>query len=161
MDRWKHTAREKFKKCIGVSVFIPDCKYERKVLHKKAFPALRAYCESLGFQFYLVDLFWGLGVDAAPQAEDAAALTKLERDGLYQLAIKEIKLCQLTSMGPNFVVSASSTHTHTHMSSLLYAPHTHMGVMSLIIIHHSFFNNVNFCRHFWPSPMVTDHCAHT
>eukprot|EP00731_Ephydatia_muelleri_P023326 Em0015g909a len=97
---------------IFLSSGYADCKYERKVLHKKAFPALRAYCESLGFQFYLVDLFWGLGVDAAPQAEDAAALTTLERDGLYQLAIKEIKLCQLTSMGPNFVTLLAQSYGH-------------------------------------------------
>lgn len=117
-------AREKFLKMYWRPGFISDCKFEREVLHKKAFPTLRAYCESLGFQFYLVDLFWGQGVDEgkAEGLSDAAALTKLERDGLYQLAIKEIKLCQQTSTGPNFVVSASAdipTLTHIDVNSAI------------------------------------------
>lgn len=91
--------------------FISDSKFERRVLHKTAFPALRTYCESLGFQFHVVDLFRGLGVDEEESKSDAATLTRLEREGLFQLAIKEIRLCQQTSVGPNFVVSVPKKST--------------------------------------------------
>lgn len=81
-----------------------DSKCERQYLRKHVLPCLRKHCQSLGLQFHAVDLY----VDVPLKPECTSAMYKLERSGVLQLALKEIKLCQCISAGPSFVVRLSA-----------------------------------------------------
>lgn len=65
------------------------------------FPWLRKYCSSLGLHFNVVDLYNSFPVDADCSEE----MYQLESQGMLQLALEEVKLCQHTSAGLTFVVS--------------------------------------------------------
>lgn len=88
------------------------------------FPLLRSHCQSLGLQFYGVDLYDSIpSLALDPQTLDKEStcveetakengpihddrfIYKLEKEGFLKLAHKEIKLSQGMSAGPSFVVS--------------------------------------------------------
>lgn len=80
---------------------LSDSQWERKYLREHVLPQLRKYCSSLGLHFNAVDLYNGLPVDADCSEE----MYRLESQGVLQLALEEVKLCQRTSAGLTFVVS--------------------------------------------------------
>ena len=80
---------------------IADSRWEHKYLRDRVFPKLRHYCQSLGLQFHVVDLYRDIPVDSS----NGGAMYELERQGVLRLALEEIKLCQQVSAGPSFVVS--------------------------------------------------------
>src|SRR5262249_9183615 len=49
---------------LFVSSTFADFKLERDVLQAKVFPALESYCAAKGYQFYAVDLRWGVNEEA-------------------------------------------------------------------------------------------------
>lgn len=49
---------------LFVSSTFADFKREREVLQKQVFPALEAYCAAKGYQFYPLDLRWGVSEEA-------------------------------------------------------------------------------------------------
>ena len=65
------------------------------------FPKLRKFCQSLGLQFHVVDMY--RDILANPECSDT--MYKLEGEGVLQLALEEIKRCQQMSAGPTFIVS--------------------------------------------------------
>ena len=66
-------------------------------------PQLRKYCSSLGLHFNAVDLYNGFPVHV--DADCSEEMYRLESQGVLQLALEEVKLCQHTSAGLTFVVS--------------------------------------------------------
>ncbi len=74
---------------------ISDFKAERNILHQKAFPRLKSYCNDLGLDLNVVDMRWGLTDDVINDHQVSA------------LCIDEIITCQTVSCGPNFVVSCA------------------------------------------------------
>ena len=59
----------------------------------KVYPKLKEYCQSIGYDFQVVDMRWGVRDEAT-----ADHMTS-------ELCMKELKLCQDISTGPSFVVS--------------------------------------------------------
>ena len=74
-------------------MFNTDYKEERNALVRSAYPELKAYCSSLGLDFQVIDLRWGI-------PDDTAIDHRMEK-----ICLKEIENCQRLSRGPNFVVS--------------------------------------------------------
>ncbi|XP_071956907.1 uncharacterized protein [Antedon mediterranea] len=64
---------------------------ERSAIISKSVPRLRQYCRDRGFDFQLRDLNWGL--------KDITT----DDHTLTELRLKELKNCQLSSKGPNFI----------------------------------------------------------
>ena len=58
----------------------------------RVYPRLNEYCQSTGYDFQVVDMRWGVRDEAT-----ADHMTT-------ELCMKELKLCQDISTGPNFVV---------------------------------------------------------
>jgi hypothetical protein len=73
--------------------FVLDTKQERNMLMQYAYPKLKEYCRKIGYEFQVVDMRWGI----RDEATDDHMTT--------ELCLKELKLCQKLSTGPNFVVS--------------------------------------------------------
>jgi len=87
------------------------------------FPQLRSCCQSLGLQFCGVDLYKSLSYSLVPQqarrqGEEEHDIFKLELGGVFELAAKEIELCQEISSGPAFVVCWLAT---TYFKNLCYS----------------------------------------
>ena len=87
--------------CFKGYLCLSDSQWERKYLRQHVFPRLRKYCSSLGLHFIAVDLYNSFPVDADCSEE----MYRLETQGMLQLALEEVKLCQHTSAGLTFVVS--------------------------------------------------------
>lgn len=66
---------------------------ERNMLSQHVYPQLQQHCASLGLDFQVVDLRWGLTVE-----------TENDHSGA-RICMQEILNCQDVSLGPNFVVS--------------------------------------------------------
>jgi len=71
-----------------------DTTTERDALMIKVYPKLKEYCQSLGYDFQVVDMRWGIRDEATSDHMTS------------ELCMKELKLCQDISAGPNFVVSS-------------------------------------------------------
>ena len=102
--------------------FLSDMSFESPFIVNHMFPALRSHCQSLGLQFYGIDLYNSIpsllqspppdsrihdGRESSECLEkpwEERVLYQLEREGMLKLAIWEIKKCQIMSTGPNFVV---------------------------------------------------------
>ena len=70
-----------------------DYKPERNLLVREVYPRLQQSCASLGLDFQVVDLRWGITQEAT-------------NDHIVEsLCLQEIDQCQRLSRGPNFVVS--------------------------------------------------------
>ncbi|XP_060577032.1 uncharacterized protein LOC132734322, partial [Ruditapes philippinarum] len=76
---------------IFTSSTFTDTKQERNMLMKFAYPKLKEYCRKIGYEFQVVDMRWGI----RDEATDDHMTT--------ELCLKELKLCQKLSTGPNFV----------------------------------------------------------
>ena len=72
--------------------FLTDTEHERNALMEIAYPKLDTFCKSLGFDFQVVDMRWGVREDAT----DDHTTT--------ELCLKELHACQKVSTGPYFVV---------------------------------------------------------
>lgn len=100
-----------------IYLFSPvDTTVEKTYLSTYAYPKLRLYCQSLGLQLVMVDLFKNVpvsiccGKEQSPpsEVEDVSSdrlIYGLESTGLLEMAKREINLCQNMSPGPCFVVS--------------------------------------------------------
>lgn len=73
-------------------LFVSDTKHERNTLMKHAYPKIKEHCRRIGYEFQVVDMRWGVRDEAT---DDHMAT---------ELCLKELKLCQELSTGPNFVV---------------------------------------------------------
>lgn len=95
-----------------------DSQWERKYLRGALFQ-LRQYCRSLGLQFHAVSPYQHIHLPPDP----SGTIYTMERDGVLQLALREIRLCQSLSAGPSFVVGESPPHPpplgYTHKNVLL------------------------------------------
>ncbi|XP_002732648.1 NACHT and WD repeat domain-containing protein 2-like, partial [Saccoglossus kowalevskii] len=80
---------------IFTSSTFTDTKHERDALMEKAYPKLKTYCQSRGYEFQVVDMRWGIRDEAA----DDHMTT--------ELCLREIEACQKLSTGPNFVTLLS------------------------------------------------------
>ena len=65
------------------------------MLMEKVYPNLRAYCQSKGYDFQVVDMRWGV--------RDASTNDHMTTE----LCMKELEACQKFSTGPNFIVSCN------------------------------------------------------
>ena len=59
---------------------------------ERVYPKLREHCALNGYEFEAIDLHWGLWDP------------KLQDERFLDQCLREIKLCQATSTGPNFMV---------------------------------------------------------
>ena len=69
-----------------------DMKEERTVLFREAFPNLQDLCKSVGLEFQVVDMRWGVSEHMVAD------------HGVSAICRQQIALCQRLSTGPNFVV---------------------------------------------------------
>ena len=69
-----------------------DFQTERNVLVRHAYPVLQEYAATLGLDFQIVDMRWGVTDESVSEH-----LTE-------ELCLREIANCQRLSFGPNFVV---------------------------------------------------------
>ena len=60
---------------------------------ERVYPKLKEYCQSLGYDFQVVDMRWGVRDEAT-----ADHMTS-------ELCMRELRACQRLSTGPNFIVS--------------------------------------------------------
>ena len=67
--------------------------HERNTLMRQAYPKVKAHCRKIGYEFQVVDMRWGVRDEATDDHMGT------------ELCLKELKLCQKLSTGPNFVVS--------------------------------------------------------
>ena len=65
---------------------------------ERVYPKLKSYCQSIGYDFQVVDMRWGI----RDEATDDHMTT--------QLCMNELKACQDMSTGPNFIVSILILH---------------------------------------------------
>ena len=73
---------------------------------KDAYPRLKTFCQDLGYEFQVVDMRWGV----RDQATDDHMGT--------EICMKELKMCQKLSTGPNFVVGSLFISTYRCISFL-------------------------------------------
>ncbi|OWF44315.1 NACHT domain- and WD repeat-containing protein 1-like [Mizuhopecten yessoensis] len=76
---------------IFTSSTFTDTKHERNTWMTEAYPKLRSYCQSQGYEFQVVDMRWGIREDAS------------DDHTTFDLCMTELKLCQQLSTGPNFI----------------------------------------------------------
>lgn len=90
-----------------------DSKWDRKYLRENVFPHLRQFCQSLGLQFHVVDLYHNFPASWAreerqgggeEEAGGSQAMRETELQEVLHLALWEIRMCQDVSAGPTFVV---------------------------------------------------------
>ena len=74
---------------------------------EKIYPKLKEYCQSIGYDFQVVDMRWGVRDEATDDHMTS------------ELCMRELRACQQLSTGPNFIVSfAAFYRTSTHQSIL-------------------------------------------
>ena len=87
-----------------------DSTIERRHLCSHAYPKLRQFCQSLGLQLVIIELFQAIPstINLPKQQQNEGSkdvvMYELEARGLLEAAKREIKLCQELSLGPTFVV---------------------------------------------------------
>ena len=69
-----------------------DTMHERNMLMRQGYPRVKAHCRQIGYEFQVVDMRWGVRDEATDDHMGT------------ELCLKELKLCQKLSTGPNFVV---------------------------------------------------------
>ena len=72
--------------------FTLDTKHERNKLMVDAYPKLKEFCKTKGYEFQVVDMRWGIRDEAT-----ADHMTT-------EICLNEIKECIDVSTGPNLVV---------------------------------------------------------
>jgi WD40 repeat protein len=77
---------------LFVSSTFADFAAERDVLQRRAFPALEAYCTSKGYQFYPIDLRWGVNEEA--QLDHRTA----------EICLREVHAAKQDYPPPNFLI---------------------------------------------------------
>ncbi|XP_033748500.1 NACHT domain- and WD repeat-containing protein 1-like [Pecten maximus] len=76
---------------IFTSSTFTDTMHERNTWMREAYPQLRSYCQTRGYEFQVVDMRWGIRDDAA------------DDHTTFDLCMTELRLCQQLSTGPNFI----------------------------------------------------------
>ncbi|XP_033625885.1 NACHT and WD repeat domain-containing protein 2-like isoform X1 [Asterias rubens] len=76
---------------VFISAASIDSETERNALMERVYPKLREHCALNGYEFEAIDLHWGLWDP------------KLQDERFLDQCLREIKLCQATSTGPNFM----------------------------------------------------------
>ena len=61
---------------------------------EKIYPKLKEYCQSIGYDFQVVDMRWGVRDEATDDHMTS------------ELCMRELRACQRLSTGPNFIVSS-------------------------------------------------------
>ena len=109
---------------------------------KQVYPKLDTFCKSLGFDFQVVDMRWGVRDEAA---DDHTTI---------ELCLKELLACQKVSTGPYFVVSIIKGK-HCHIYIYIY----HRFIVRFPIGLHIYLHNivVQECDdEFWSIVLRTD-----
>ncbi|XP_053376600.1 NACHT domain- and WD repeat-containing protein 1-like [Mercenaria mercenaria] len=94
---------------IFTSSTFTDTKQERNMLMKVAYPKIKEHCRKVGYEFQVVDMRWGI----RDEATDDHMTT--------ELCLKELKLCQKLSTGPNFVSLLSHKYGYTPFPRVIEA----------------------------------------
>ncbi|XP_069135457.1 NACHT and WD repeat domain-containing protein 2-like [Argopecten irradians] len=76
---------------IFTSSTFTDTMHERNTWMQEAYPQLRTYCQTRGYEFQVVDMRWGIREDAS------------DDHTTFDLCMTELRLCQQLSTGPNFI----------------------------------------------------------
>ena len=74
---------------------------------ERVYPKLKEHCQSLGYDFQVVDMRWGVRDEATDDHMTS------------ELCMRELKACQELSTGPSFIVS-------NNISNLMF-PNTKSG----------------------------------
>ncbi|XP_048740917.2 NACHT and WD repeat domain-containing protein 2-like [Ostrea edulis] len=88
---------------IFTSSTFTDTKFERNAWMEKAYPRLKQYCRSRGYEFQVVDMRWGVRDEATDDHRGT------------ELCLRELQLCQKLSTGPNFVSLLSHKYGYTSL----------------------------------------------
>ncbi|KAK3103292.1 hypothetical protein FSP39_018264 [Pinctada imbricata] len=88
---------------IFTSSTFTDTKYERNFWMEEAYPKIKNFCLSHGYEFQVVDMRWGV----RDQATDDHKGT--------ELCLRELEQCQKISTGPNFVSLLSHKYGYTSL----------------------------------------------
>ena len=75
-----------------------DFSEERNQLSRETFPLLQRYCQTLGLEFQVVDMRWGVRDENISYHQTS------------QVCIQEIQTCQRLSLGPSFLVCNGCNH---------------------------------------------------
>ena len=79
---------------------------------ERVYPKLKEYCQSVGYDFQVVDMRWGVRDEAT------------EDHMTSELCMTEIRACQKLSTGPNFIVSLFEYHklslTHSKLLKAIW-----------------------------------------
>ena len=70
-----------------------DFLHERNHLIQNVFPSIRQYCQTIGLEFQVVDMRWGVRDHSVSSHH------------ISKVCLKEITICQQLSVGPSFIVS--------------------------------------------------------
>src|SRR5262245_58486021 len=85
--------RAKFR---GVRLFVSstfeDFKEERRLLHEQVFPQVSNVCARNGIPFEVIDLRWGVNIDAWRQHRTMS------------ICLGEVRRCRAESLSPNFLL---------------------------------------------------------
>ncbi|KAL4232336.1 hypothetical protein ACF0H5_009907 [Mactra antiquata] len=94
---------------IFTSSTFTDTKQERNMLMKYAYPRIKEHCRKIGYEFQVVDMRWGVRDEATDDHMGT------------ELCLKELRLCQQLSTGPNFVSLLSHKYGYTAFPRLIDA----------------------------------------
>ena len=86
-------------------LLLVDVKHERLALWNSVFPHIKEFGDSLGLQVTIIDMYHCLELNNE-ECSSATVLYFLENEGVFELSLKEVSLCQelSSSEGPAFVV---------------------------------------------------------
>lgn len=76
---------------IFVSSTFGDFLHERNHLIQNVFPSIRQYCQTIGLEFQVVDMRWGVRDHSVSSHH------------ISKVCLKEITICQQLSVGPSFI----------------------------------------------------------
>ena len=90
--------RKILKFIITMFSILSDFVIERDKLSREVFPRLQAYCQSLGLEFQVVDMRWGVRDENISYHQTS------------DVCIQEIHNCQRLSVGPSFLVCSNGMY---------------------------------------------------
>ncbi|KAK3084596.1 hypothetical protein FSP39_016054 [Pinctada imbricata] len=94
---------------IFTSSTFTDTMHERNKWMTDAYPRIKRFCQEKGYDFQVVDMRWGV----RDEANDEHTAT--------ELCLKELKLCQKLSTGPNFVSLLSHKYGYRSLQRVIDA----------------------------------------
>ncbi|XP_062592194.1 NACHT and WD repeat domain-containing protein 2-like [Saccostrea cucullata] len=94
---------------IFTSSTFKDTENERNMWMTEAYPAIKLFCQKLGYEFQVVDMRWGVRNESVD-----------EHNGT-EMCLREVQQCQRLSTGPNFVSLLSHRYGYRNLPRVIEA----------------------------------------